>query len=171
MKADSLLVDVWDDPALEELQTEIRQAARQGEKGKVKTLRAQVSSTAAELMRARLSSLASSNSVNPRVIEAFRTGAAVLTTEHGRTNNWREGAFEEMGSLTRTDLGEVASDSRFSCRSGGASRKGARLEIAMATLNEVSDGASAIAAWLCQRGASDLKYDITSEEIWSEPGR
>jgi Zn-dependent protease len=170
LKAEAITADVWDDPELNQLQIEMQQANKSGDTNKAEALALKLNAAVVDLSRARLRTLASSNNVDPKVINLFLAGTAASKTGDEPAQEWKELAVDEMGVLLGSGVGNTA-DNRFSCQTGMATHDGARLELTMVVLNEVSDGAPTIAAWLCDHGASDLKYDIISKNLWSLTGK
>jgi Zn-dependent protease len=158
----------WDgyaDPKMQELQKQIGEAQRQGDKSEVTRLTRQMTELVEDLERQRLNKLKSGTDgpVDVEVIDLF----AALPAMNTKTN--RDGMMRTLQEIARR-MGQLPLENnrvtpgadRFATHGGWASSKGRLVHLSLLSFRRIRDGAPALIDWLCAKGCTDLKYEMHS---------
>lgn len=146
-----------------ELEKQFKKAQRQGDDAEVVTLKKQIEALTETLLKERLDALktGSEGPVDGELIDLFRVwSGSIAGTNIDASRKLMNDMAGRMGQFAEvTRVVEAATD-RYAARSGFASSKGRALHLSWVGFLQISEGAPALADWLCAKGAVEIKYDI-----------
>lgn len=157
-----------DDPSIAQLQRQMADAVRKGQKQELEELQNKLQSVSLQRSRERLEQLKSTQAgaVDPATLDLY---AAWLTNRYSTNQEASEQVLvalsERMGCLPKIS-GSGAADERFSFDSGLVSVEGRKLQLTSATPEEICEGAPTLLEWLCSKGGAGLRYEIVPTPTW-----
>lgn len=154
---------IYNVPAVAALQKQLARAQRTGDEGEAAKLREELRKAVADSRAAALAKTREQarNDVQRAVIDYYKTW------ELGSTNTYTSmpasnPAGKLMGQLSLAGDVVAPGEDRYAVRWGTVTRNGLLLSFHWVSFANLSEGAPALAEWLCAKGCRELKYEFTT---------
>ncbi len=148
------------DPAARTVQKKMVEAQRRGDKEELTKLQMGYKRSLEEANQRALQKVRQESQMDTELVERY---LALSADGAGATNRFDRITTEIaplLGQLPLRDGRPLPGEERYSSHWGSVGRNGLLLTFNWFSLNDVFDGAPALAGWLCKKGCLDFKYDF-----------